>query len=98
MAKQTRVSFPTRTYKPSQPFSVIHSDIWGPSRVNNLSKVKWFITFIDDHSRTTWLYRLKEIFEARQTFKQFYAMVKTQIQIDIYVFGINNGTKYFFRF
>ena len=53
MAKQTRVPFPAHTYKPSQPFSLIHSDIWGLSRVNNPSKAKWFITFIDDHSRTT---------------------------------------------
>ena len=83
MVKQTRVPFPARTYKPSQPFSLIYSDSWGPSRVNNLSKAKWFITFIDDYSRTTWVYLLKEKSEAGQTFKQFHAMVKTQFQTDI---------------
>ena len=60
MAKQTHVSFFAHTYKPSQAFSFNHSDIWGPSRINNLSKAKWFITFIDYYFRTTWVYLLKE--------------------------------------
>ncbi|KAE8716080.1 Detected protein of unknown function [Hibiscus syriacus] len=35
-------------------------DIWGPSRVKNADNCKWFITFIDDHSRITWTYLLKD--------------------------------------
>ena len=30
---------------------MIHSDIWGPSRIQSLTGEKWFITFIDDHTR-----------------------------------------------
>lgn len=33
-AKQHRVSFPFQPYKPSEPFTLIHSDVWGPSNVN----------------------------------------------------------------
>ena len=95
MVKQTRVPFPACTYKPFQHFTLIYSDIWGPSRVNNLSKAKWFITFINDHSRTTWVYLLKENSEIGQTFKQFHAMVKTQFQTDIRVLRTDNGTEYF---
>ncbi|KAA0052230.1 reverse transcriptase [Cucumis melo var. makuwa] len=32
-AKQHRVSFPSQPYKPTQPFTLIHSDVWGPSKV-----------------------------------------------------------------
>ena len=35
LAKQTCVLFLARIYKPSQPFSLLYSDMWGPSRVNN---------------------------------------------------------------
>ena len=79
MAKQTSIPFLARTYKSSQPFFFIHSDIWGPSRVNNLSKEKWFITFIDDHSRTTWVYLVREKYEAEQTFKIVPCHVKNPI-------------------
>ena len=95
LATQTCVLFLARIYKPSQPFSLLHSDMWGPSRVNNLSKAKWFITFIDDYSRTTWVYLLKEKSEARQTSKEFHAIVKTQFQTDIRVLHTNDGTEYF---
>ena len=32
------------------PFMLIHSDIWGPSHVKTNAGVRWFITFIDDHT------------------------------------------------
>ena len=41
------------------------------------------------------MYLLKEKSEARQTFKQFNAMVKTQFQTDICVLRTDNGTEYF---
>jgi len=31
LAKHHRNSFPAQTYKPSKPFSIIHSDVWGPN-------------------------------------------------------------------
>ncbi|KAA0050650.1 Cysteine-rich RLK (receptor-like protein kinase) 8 [Cucumis melo var. makuwa] len=55
-AKQHRVSFPSQPYKPTQPFTLIHSDVWGPSKVTTSSKKRWFVTFIDDHTRLTWVY------------------------------------------
>ncbi|KAL0556911.1 hypothetical protein IC582_005428 [Cucumis melo] len=51
--KQHRVSFPSQPYKPTQPFTLIHSDVWGPSKVTTSSRKQWFITFIDDHTRLT---------------------------------------------
>ena len=34
VAKHTRALFPHKIYTPSNAFSLIHSDIWGPSKVN----------------------------------------------------------------
>ncbi|KAA3466546.1 Cysteine-rich RLK (RECEPTOR-like protein kinase) 8 [Gossypium australe] len=50
LAKHTKSSYFPSPYKPSHPFALIHSDIWGPSRVKNADHSKWFITFIDDHN------------------------------------------------
>jgi hypothetical protein len=45
-AKHHRSSFQIQPYKPSKPFSVIHSDVWGPNRTSTLSLKKWFITMM----------------------------------------------------
>ena len=50
-AKHHRSHFPVKPYKKSIPFVLIHSDMWGPSHVTNISGTKWFVTFIDDYTR-----------------------------------------------
>ena len=94
-AKNTRVSYPLRPHLPSAPFSLIHSDIWGPSRITSLTGSKWFITFIDDHSHACWVYLLKEKSDATMVFKNFRNMVETQFQKKIQVFRTDNGGEYF---
>lgn len=39
---------------------------------------RWFITFIDDHTRVWWLYLLKEKSEAVTVFQIFFSMIKIQ--------------------
>lgn len=53
LSKQTKSSYLPKPYRPSCPFNLVHSDIWGPSRVANINGSRWFITFVDDHTRIT---------------------------------------------
>ena len=50
-AKHHRASFPIQIYEKSCLFMLIHSYIWGPSCVKTNTGVRWFITFINDHTR-----------------------------------------------
>lgn len=50
-AKHKHVFLPPQPYRASKPFTLIHSDIWGPSHVKTLTNKKWFISFIDDHTQ-----------------------------------------------
>jgi GAG-pre-integrase domain len=75
-AKQHRLSFSDRLDKAENLFDLIHSDTWGNAPVNSKKGFKYFITFIDDKSRTTWLYLLKSKKEVPTIFKNFYNMVK----------------------
>lgn len=95
LAKHHRVHFPAQPYKESQPFSLIHSDIWGPSRINNISGARWFITFIDDYTRVSWVYLLEEKSETARTFQNFHKMIKTQFQANIQILCTDNGREYF---
>src|SRR6516165_6162283 len=64
LAKQPRNTYPSNPYKPSQAFHLVHSDVWGPSRIASASGARWFITFIDDHTRVCWVYLMKDKSEA----------------------------------
>ena len=48
LTKHTRVSFPISNKRGSHPFHLIHSDIWGPSTIPNVSGARWFVSIIDD--------------------------------------------------
>ena len=74
---------------------MIHSDVWGPSKIITLSGKKWFVTFIDDHTRLCWIYLMSDKSEVETIFKNFYNMVENQFQTKISFFRCDNGTEYF---
>lgn len=85
LAKHTRHVYSSQQYKPSHPFSMIHSDIWGPSGVKNINGARWFVTLIDDHTRTTWTFLVKEKSETTTIFQSFHTTISTQFQSNIQV-------------
>ena len=40
LAKHKRVSFPISNTRVSIPFTLIHSDVWGPSTIQNISRAR----------------------------------------------------------
>ena len=76
--KQHQVSFLSQSYKPTQSFTLIHSDVWGPSKVIASSGKQWFVTFIDDHTRLTWVFLITDKLEVSSIFQNFYRIVETQ--------------------
>jgi transposase InsO family protein len=74
-------------------FDLIHSDVWGPSPVVSKSRFRWYLIFVDDYSRMTWLYLLKTK-EVKKVFKEFITMVKIQFERNIKVIRSDNGTEY----
>ena len=59
-AKLHRVHLSRRVNKrASAPFELVHSDVWGPCPGLSLNGFKYFVTFVDDFSRITWLYLMK---------------------------------------
>ena len=74
---------------------MIHSDLWGPSCIPNRTHTKWFVTFIDDHTRLCWVYLLKEKSNVHSIFMNFHSMIQIQFQTKIQIFRTNNGKEYF---
>uniref|UniRef100_A0A2N9IGY8 Integrase catalytic domain-containing protein n=1 Tax=Fagus sylvatica TaxID=28930 RepID=A0A2N9IGY8_FAGSY len=94
LAKSHRVSYPVSMNKSAIPFALIHSDVWGPSPVTTSSGHRWFVIFVDDCTRMTWLYLLKHKDEVFDVFKSFHIMVQTQFSAKIQILRSDNGGEY----
>lgn len=95
-AKHHRVSFPISNTKSVTPFVIIHTDVWGPSRVVGLFGFRWFVTFIDDCSRVTWVYLMKDKSDVFSCFQTFHKMVLNQFDARVKIVRSDNGGEYFF--
>ena len=93
-AKSQRVSNPVSLNKTNIPFSLIHSHVWGPSPITTPSGHRWFVIFVDDYTRMTWLYQLKTKDEFFTIFQAFHAMVQTQFSSKIRVLRSYNGGEF----
>ena len=51
--------FPKSETKTKGTLELIHSDVCGPMPSTYLSGYEYYVTFIDDYSRKTWIYFLK---------------------------------------
>ena len=75
-AKQTRSGFIMSDNKASELFELVHYDIWGPYRVKTSCGASYFLTIVDDTSRATWVYLMKEKSEVAKLLKVFVAMAQ----------------------
>ena len=78
----------------SAPLDLIHSDLMGPFPHPLIRKARFFLIFVDDFSRFTWIYFLREKSDVFQHLKYFKALVETQSKKKIKVLRANNGGEY----
>ncbi|KAM2045153.1 hypothetical protein ACFX1T_009386 [Malus domestica] len=79
LGKQFRKSFPKEsTTRAQKPLELIHTDVCGPIKPSSLGKNNYFLLFIDDFSRKTWVYFLKQKSEVFGAFKKFKAAVEKE--------------------
>ena len=57
--KQSRHAFAKERNVSERPLQVIHSDVWGPTRIAFVAGSSYNVTFIDDHTGKVWLYCMK---------------------------------------
>lgn len=59
-------------------FDLVHADVWGPIHEKKFSGEKYFHTLIDDFSRETWTYLMKQKSDTSYVIKNFMRMVDVQ--------------------
>ncbi|KAD6795087.1 hypothetical protein E3N88_05983 [Mikania micrantha] len=94
LAKAKRLPFDNKMTRALNPLDLIHCDLWGPAPVKSVDNFVYYVVFIDDFSRFSWLYPLhtkSEFFDALSIFVTF---VQTQFSRKIKVFQSDGGTEF----
>ena len=92
LGKHTHILFPKRLDPQTKsPFELVHTDVWGPSRSTSTLGFRYFVTFIDDYSRCTWLFLMKIRVELFSIFQKFHAEIRTQFNTSIRISRSDNA-------
>ena len=73
---------------------LLHNDVFGLMSVRSLVKSVYYVSFIDEFSRNTWIYFLSKKFEVLNKFKEFKALVENQTEKKIKVPRKDNGGEF----
>jgi len=93
-AKNHRVTFSLNNNRVNSAFSLVHFDVWGPTPISHNNQFQYFVLFVDDLSRMTWVYFLKHKSEVPDKFYAFYQMIHTQFDKKIQVLRSYNGGEF----
>jgi hypothetical protein len=74
-AKSHQLPYPTSTSVSSHPLELVFSDVWGPAP-DSVGRYKYYVSFIDDYSKFTWIYLIKYKSEVFQKFHEFQSLVE----------------------
>ena len=83
-----------KAWHAKEPLQLIHSDIRGPLEVPSISHTIYFLTFIDDFSRKSWVYFLKHKSETFFKFQLFKSLVENEYGKKIKNLRTDNGGEF----
>lgn len=93
LGKIANKTFGHSTSRAQEILDLIHSDVCGPT-TKSLGEHLYYVTFIDDLSRKTWVYLLKSKDEVFSKFQEFKAEVENLTERKVKILTSNNGGEY----
>ena len=73
---------------------IIHSDVCGPITPKTHGGNKYYVSFIDDYTRMSWVFMMKKKSEVVEKFKQLHKMLLTQYNVKIKSLMSDGGGEY----
>ena len=92
--KNHRIPFVKEPWRAKFHLELVHTDVCGPMNISSVGGNKYFLTFIDDFSRKTWIYVLKSKDEVFHCFKIFKAFVERESDRQIKMVRSDGGGEY----
>ncbi|CAI7804077.1 unnamed protein product [Closterium sp. NIES-53] len=93
--KLPRTSFPTSTTRASAPLELVHTDVCGPMQTSDREKGnKYFITFLYDFSRLSWVTLVKTKDEVVKVFKRWIRFAEREAGAKVKILRSDRGGEY----
>jgi hypothetical protein len=69
-AKAHQLSYPVPSSCFSAPLELVFLDVWGPA-IDSFGHKQYYVSFIDDYRKFTWIYLLHHKYEVSKYFLEF---------------------------
>ena len=89
--KQSWVRFPSGATRENGMPELVHGDVFSLVLVSSLGGSMYYVSFIDDFSRKTWIYFLRKKSKVFERFKKCKSLVENQTEKRIKVLRNDNG-------
>jgi hypothetical protein len=94
LGKNIKKSFPVSNNRAKVILELIHSYVCGPMSTPSLNGHVYYVIFIDDFSRKSWIYFMKTKNETFTKFYEFKALIENQTGKHIRILRLDNGGEY----
>jgi transposase InsO family protein len=92
--KQTKTRFKSKEYSTTKPLEIVHTDLVGPTTTKGLKGERYFMLLVDDYTRMTAVFFLKNKSEAFENFKIYKEMVENEMDSRIKCLRSDNGGEF----
>ena len=77
-SKSHKQPFKISLHKSTRPLELVHSDVWGPAPLTSHFGFQYYVIFVDDYSKYTWLFPLKNKSDVFHIFTEFHTKAERQ--------------------
>jgi hypothetical protein len=92
--KQTKTRFKSKEYSMTRPLEIVHTDLVGLTTTKGLKREKYVMLLVDDYTRMTAVFFLKNKSEDFEKFKVYKEMVENEMDSKIKFLRSYNGGEF----
>jgi hypothetical protein len=92
--KQTKTRFKSKEYSTTKPLEIVHTDLVGPTTKKGLKGERYFMLLVDDYTRMTAVFFLKNKSKDFENFKIYKEMVENEMDSIIKCLRSYNGGEF----
>ena len=74
-----QLPFVKSIFQSNEPLELIHSYVCGPVPIVSINDFRYYLVFVDDFTKFTWVYLLKLKSDVFNIFKYFKATIENQL-------------------
>jgi histone deacetylase 1/2 len=94
LGKSSCLSLGPTGHKTSTPLELIFSDVWGPAPMLSSDGFRYFVIFVDAHTKFIWFYPIAVKSDVFNVFQQFQVLVERQFSRKIKIVQTDWGGEY----